>query len=389
MFYTHGTFVVAIVRETDWSRGQVQFGFTIMSLMAIITAPTIGWLVDRFGARIVALTSLFGFLLGCAVLAMTGTSIFSYYVGWVLLAILAAGTLPITWTSVINEWFVENRGLALGLTLSGTGIAASLAPAYASGLITDYGWRSAYLLLALSVLAIGLPVVYLFFRSPESTEQISSNPLNHGAESESGLSLSEALSGYHFWIIAFSIFCVAGSIAGLITNIVPLLTDRNFSVAEASGFTGLIGVSVITGRLLIGYLIDRFWAPLIAAIFLSTPGIGALLLIGSSLEPLWISVSVILIGLAAGAEVDLFAYLTSRYFGLKRYGSIYGVVFMVFSVSAGLAPAVFGFSFDLYGSYDLIFPIAAVLSIIGGLAMLLLGAYPDFETKSVNQLPSS
>jgi OFA family oxalate/formate antiporter-like MFS transporter len=100
-------------------------------------------------------------------------------------------------------------------------------------------------------------------------------------------------------------------------------------------------------------------------------------------------VSVILIGLAAGAEVDLFAYLTSRYFGLKRYGSIYGVVFMVFSVSAGLAPAVFGLSFDLYGSYDLIFPIAAVLSIIGGLAMLLLGAYPDFEAKTVNQLSSS
>jgi MFS family permease len=88
--------------------------------------------------------------------------------------------------------------------------------------------------------------------------------------------------------------------------------------------------------------------------------------------------------LAAGAEIDLFAYLSSRYFGLKNYGVIYGIIFMIFSVSAGIAPAVFGFSFDRYGSYDFIFSVAAILSLMGGLSMLLLGAYPQFDLSADN-----
>jgi MFS family permease len=172
---------------------------------------------------------------------------------------------------------------------------------------------------------------------------------------------------------------VAGSISGLITNVVPLLIDKGITVKEASAFAGLIGISVIIGRLGIGYLVDRIWAPFIAALFLSMPALGALLLMGAALETSMISLSIILIGLAAGAEIDLVAYLSSRYFGLKSYGKIYGVLLMVFSVSAGLAPTVFGMSFDHYGNYGVILPIAALLSFVGGALMLFLGAYPQFD----------
>jgi|TARA_B110000305_G_scaffold55250_1_gene61013 MFS family permease len=377
LFYTHGIFVVSISNDMNWSRGAVQFGFTLMSLMTLVTAPTVGWLTDKYGARIVALTSLVGMMIGCVALSLTGDTITSYYMGWILVAILGAGTLPITWTSVINHWFTKNRGLALGITLSGTGIAASIAPAYASWLIAIFDWRSAYLLLGATAIAIALPIVYVFFHSPTTP----SDNKTGGQSSliETGLTLRAALSSYKFWILAVSIFCVAGSISGLITNVVPLLIDKGITVKEASAFAGLIGISVIIGRLGIGYLVDRIWAPFIAALFLSMPALGALLLMGAALETSMISLSIILIGLAAGAEIDLVAYLSSRYFGLKSYGKIYGVLLMVFSVSAGLAPTVFGMSFDHYGNYGVILPIAALLSFVGGALMLFLGAYPQFD----------
>ena len=385
MFYTHGTFVVAISENTEWSRGEIQFAFTIMSLMALFTAPSIGWMVDRFGPRSVALLSLVGFFIGCLMLSLTGTSLIYYYAGWAVLAVLGAGTLPITWTTLINQWFTINRGLALGITLSGTGIAASVAPSYASWLITQYDWQTAYLLLGATSTAIALPIVYLFFHYPTAATKTNYTQGNTLPDlSEIGLSLKEVVSGYKFWILSISIICVSASIAGLITNIVPLLTDKSLSVIEASRYAGLIGISVIIGRLGIGYLIDRIWAPMIAAIFLSLPAIGAMMLVSIELQPLLLSISIILIGLAAGAEVDLFAYLSSRYFGLKNYGVIYGIVFMIFSVSAGIAPAVFGFSFDRYGSYDFIFSVAAILSLTGGLLMLLLGAYPKFDLSADN-----
>jgi MFS family permease len=363
LFYTHGIFVVSISNDMNWSRGAVQFGFTLMSLMTLVTAPTVGWLTDKYGARIVALTSLVGMLIGCLALSLTGDTITSYYIGWIIVAILGAGTLPITWTSVINHWFTKNRGLALGITLSGTGIAASIAPAY--------------LLLGATAIAIALPIVYVFFHSPNTP----SDNKTGGQSSliETGLTLRAALSSYKFWILAVSIFCVAGSISGLITNVVPLLIDKGITVKEASAFAGLIGISVIIGRLGIGYLVDIIWAPFIAALFLGMPALGAVLLMGATLETSMISLSIILIGLAAGAEIDLVAYLSSRYFGLKSYGKIYGVLLMVFSVSAGLAPTVFGMSFDHYGNYGVILPIAALLSFVGGALMLFLGAYPQFD----------
>jgi len=114
VFYTHGVFAVPIAESTGWQRGAVQFAFTLMSLLAIVTAPVVGSLIDRVGARRVALTSIFGFLVGLSLLAIASASLPLYYAAFMGMAILGAGTLPVTWTSVVNQWFSHNRGLALG-----------------------------------------------------------------------------------------------------------------------------------------------------------------------------------------------------------------------------------------------------------------------------------
>ena len=195
----------------------------------------------------------------------------------------------------------------------------------------------------------------------------------------SGVSLKEALVGYRFWVLAIGILLVAISISGVITNLVPLLTDRGLSVSQAASYAGLIGLSVIGGRVIAGFLMDHLWAPLIAAIFLGMPCLAAVLLTGESLTPLTISLSVLIIGLAAGAELDLMAFLVSRYFGLKNYGGLYGGIYIFFSLGAGLAPALFGLAFDSFGNYQMTLNVVAVTSLMGAALMLTLGRYPKFN----------
>lgn len=381
VFYTHGIFAVPIVESTGWQRGQVQFAFTLMSLMAVVTAPAIGAVIDRVGPRRVALISVFTFFLGFSLLALTGASLLGYYAAFLAMAVLGAGTLPVTWTSVVNQWFHRNRGLALGIALSGTGIAATIAPAYAGWLIARTGWQSAYFWLALTTTIIALPFVVMFFRSPQSPggDEGDTDQAPAAANLHAGIEFSEALRGYRLWILCLSVFLVAGSVAGMITSFVAQLTDKGFALADAAAFASVIGISVISGRLLAGVLVDRLWAPAVAAVLLACPAVAAVALDSVALTPMVATFCAALIGLAAGAELDLMAFLSSRYFGLRRYASIYAVTFVFFSISAGLAPAFFGWIYDYYGSYSLALRVVAGACAVGAVAMLTLGPYPDFS----------
>ncbi|MFK7830466.1 MAG: MFS transporter [Congregibacter sp.] len=380
VFYTHGVFAVPITASTGWLRSEVQFAFTLMSLMAVVTAPAVGWAIDKVGARRVALWSIPCFFIGYALLSLTGASLMGYYAAFLAMAVLGAGTLPVTWTTVVNQWFSSNRGLALGIALTGTGIAASVAPAYAGWLIAQYGWQAAYLWLAATVSVIAMPAVALFFRSPARTdsdlEQAELTAL--AATISAGSSVAEALRSYRLWVLCFAVFLVAGSVAGLITSFVSQLTDKGFSLPDAAGFASVIGISVVSGRLVAGVLVDRMWAPAVAAVLLACPAVAALVL---DMVPVTSTIAIVcaaLIGLAAGAELDLMAFLASRYFGLRRYGSIYAIVFVFFSVAAGLTPAAFGLVYDWSGSYSLALRGAACACIVGALGMLTLGPYPHF-----------
>lgn len=393
VFYTHGVFAVPIAEATGWQRSQIQFAFTLMSLMAIVTAPTVGFLVDRYGARSVGLYGIAGFAATFACLSFGADSIGLYQMLFVVLAVGGAGTLPTTWTAVINLWFHKNRALALGIALTGTGIAATIAPAYAGWLIGRFGWEQAYLWLAASVLVVALPSVFFLFKEPRADSlansradsNIKAQPSGREAVSRlPGVEFSEALRSYRLWILCASIALVAGSVSGLITSYVAHLTDAGVTFDEAVGFASVMGACIISGRLLAGFLADRIWAPAVAAALLLCPTGAALAL---DLLPISAGValaSAALIGVAAGAEVDLLAYLTSRYFGLKRYGSIYGLGFVCFSVSAGLAPAAFGLIYDVQGSYTVALRAAAIACAIGAVLLLALGPYPVFLDRDVS-----
>ena len=376
-FYTHGVFVSSISLDTGWSRGDIQLGVSIMILMAIITAPLVGILVDRYGARIIGLISIPLYGISMSFFFLIDTQLSTYYLVWGLMSIIAAGTLPVTWTRVTNAWFDRNRGFALGLTLAGTGVAATFGPTYVNWLIDQFGWRLAYLYLAGTITFISFPSVYFLFKEPKTN--LNNNNEITDRKIEVGILFSDAIKNYRFWAIGIGLVLAAAGISGLITNSIPMLMDKGFTRIQAAQFAGLIGLSVITGRLVVGLLLDHFWAPMIAAIFLSAPLLSAYIL-GSTLESsIYISASMIIIGLAAGAELDLLAFLVSRYFGLFDYGKLYGALYIFFSIGAGLAPFAFGKSFDIYGNYSLVLSIVSATSFASGILMLILGKYPKFE----------
>jgi len=379
VFYTHGIFVVPITEEMGWSRGATLFAFSFVMMSAAITAPFIGIIIDKYGARRLALFGLFALGFSFAGLSLTTDNILTYYALWIFMALIAAGTFPVTWTRAVNTWFDRRRGLALGLTMMGTGIAALLGPLFAAKLIDAFGWREAYLTIGATLLVVSFPIAYAVFRERDAV----ANDAPQNSPIANDVELRQALAGKTFWILGFGLLFVCFGVAGLIVNLVPLLTDKGLPRSEAAGFAGLIGINVIIGRLVVGYLIDKFWAPFIAFLFLILPSISCILLAVDQPTAVGITIASLLIGLAAGAELDVMAFLISRYFGIKNYGQLYGGLYIFFAVGSGAAPALFGLWYDIAGNYATILYGTAVLFVAGSSMLLLMGPYPNLEEEMI------
>lgn len=373
-FYTIGVFATSLEAEFGWTRAQVMLSTFFMMLANLVAGWAVGLMVDRLGVRTVALVGQVGLAIGMCLLGLVTGSLWTQYLAWFLMAFFALGTLPVTWTRGIATWFDKGRGLAMGLALMGTGLAGYMLTKFTPTLIDQLGWRQAYFALGLLVPVIAMPLVIGWFREkPSATGDVPRK------EDLPGFSVKQVLKNYRFWLMMVAFACVSFGVGGLLPNLVPLLESKDLSKADAAGYAALIGVAVIGGRVVAGWMLDRIWAPLVALIFLSVPAAACFFLTGDVTSGTLIGLSAVLIGLSAGAEFDLIAYMCTRYFGLKNYGLIYALQYMSFGLFSGLAPAVFGNVYDKNGTYDPVLGVTALLFIIGPVLLLGLGRYADFE----------
>jgi len=383
-FYTNGVFVQPLSQEFGWSVSAIQGGILIMLMGSLFMSPVIGWIADKYGVRNLVLASILAFGLALASMSQINANIKSYYLGWALMAVGGSATLAITWGRAINTWFFKHRGLALGLALMGSGITGMIAPFATTALIEAYGWRTAYLVLAALPLFVALPLAYFFFFEATDAAKkrgVSVAEVAPGASGQmaAGLTPLQALGDWRFWLMGIAFFGISIGVGGIIPNTVKLLISQGYDGKAAALIAGLIGLFVIIGRVVSGFLIDRFWAPLVAFCFLSVPAVACLILAHGGMGLLATGLAVALIGLAAGAEFDLIAYMVSRYFGLKRFGAIYGMMFAFFALGSGAGPVIFGRVYDTAQSYAPILYIAAVLFALGAAMLLFLGKYPEFK----------
>jgi MFS family permease len=371
-----------IRKEFGWDFASISAGITIFGIIASLLAPVYGGLADRFGVRPVALTSLFVFGVVFGSFYFMPGSIMGYWVFWAVLGAIGIGSTPVTWSRAISLWFNRNRGLALGIMLLGTSLAALVVPQIAQRAIAAGGWRMAFPFVALLPILIALPIGLLWFREPRPEERPAGVT---GADGKvTGILLSRAIRSYRFWVLLSSIVMIAFAYGGAHIHIAQIVSLHGFSAQVAASVLGVVAIGILASRLIVGFLFDRFWAPGVAFPALLLPAIACWLLMGTGTSLPLVMIGAFLLGFAAGTESDVIAFLAAKYFGMAHYGRIYGALYMPFGIGSAVSPIIYGIVRDRTGGYDPILLVSMVLFAAGGALLLTLGRYPDAygETES-------
>jgi MFS family permease len=373
--FSSGVFLKPVSGEFGWDRATMTGAAGLSTLFSAVCVPIVGIMIDRWGIKRVMLPILALYGLSIAALSLTPASVAIFTMLYVFMGIAGAGQGPLPYVKSISAWFDARRGLALGIAMAGVGIGVFIVPQVVRVLIQDYGWRIAYIGLGALMFLVAFPSMALLVREPEEGFARRRVRLAQAVDVVlPGLSVREVLMGSRFWLLALSVLCVSTVVNGFGVHIVPLLTDRGLSPAVATSMLGVFGLGTLGGRLLSGYLVDRFFAPYIAAVFflLGAVGIGLITSGAGGAVPTF---GIVLLGIAAGTEIDMLGYLSSRYFGLRHFGQLYGYIFAVFSAGAALGPYVLGVCFDRFHSYnDALFGYVGLLVLASGL-IVSLGAY--------------
>ena len=370
-----GVFFLPLEKTFGWTRGQVSMASLCMVTGAIITAPFIGRICDRVPVRKIGIFSLVFLGIGLLLMTQINGNIMTFYGGLLVLSLLGSGTTPTVWTRGVSTWFDKKRGAALGMTLAGTGLASMFVPPFVGKLIADYDWRAGYVGLSILAFAAIIPVALFFRDKPGPAAGVA--PI-----AKIGMDTKDVLRTRQFWQLAIGNCLVTAGTASMITHLVPLLRGAQFELPVALATASLMGFCIILGRLLMGYLVDRFHAPYVAAAFICGPCIAVLLLMGTPTSVLQIQIAAVLIGLTAGSEVDVLAYIVGRFFGLKNYGELYGYQFIFFELAVGFGPLLVGRSFDATGNYDAAMIALSCVFALGGLLMGTLGRPPQAQVQA-------
>ncbi|MBY0511703.1 MAG: MFS transporter [Rhodospirillaceae bacterium] len=362
--FTLGVFAKPLSDAFGWSQGEIQTSIVFITIATMGLSWVVAWAAERFGARRVTVTCQIGLALGFIFLSLAPNNLAVWYALWMVLAVLGIGTVPVIWTYGVTTWFDKGRGLALSITLTGMGFTALAAPPLLTMAIDLVGWRGAYVALAAMVLLVALPANLLLFsvREPVKVKAVSA-PVAFKANR-------------NFWILLVSTIAAGFGIGGMMPNVVPILLQRGLTPYEAAAYASTLGLCVIFGRIGSGYLLDRIRAPIVAFIFLSLAALACLALSSDAIVGWPIVVAVGLIGFATGTEGDLMAYLTSRTFDHVLYNKVYALIWSGFALTAGTSAPIFGYVYDLSGSYNAILYVSAALLIVSPILLFALGRTP-------------
>nr|WP_315243032.1 MFS transporter [uncultured Albidiferax sp.] len=375
LIYSLGTLVVPLEQALHWSRADLQIAVSFLAAGGAISVNLVGWLNQRFGMRFVSGVSMLAVVLAFASLTQMQGSIGWMYLGYFVLPFIGLGTTPVTWTHIVALHFQKHRGLALSIVLCGTGFTAALLPSALAWAMARWGWQAGYLTLAALPLLLWLSMAW---RRLPARAVATGLPTPLAAAAVTGMPFAQALRDRRFWVCNIGLGLVVSAIYGMATNTVPLLRDIGLTAAEAGGVFGVFGVALIVGRIGVGTLIDRLWAPGVAAIALALPAIGCLLFLAAdaSTPVALLLVATALVGVGSGAEFDIAAYLVSRYFGLRDYGRLFGLHLCVVTLGSTVAPFVFAGLLRSTGGYSAMLLVCAACCVVGPLLLLTLGRYP-------------
>ena len=368
--YTFGLFLKPLAASFGWHREATSAGFSIAALTLAAASPGLGFLLDRYNPRRIILPCIAVFSACYVSLALLTPHLSHFYLTFFAIGLVGNGTAYIGYSRAISTWFNLRRGFALSIMLAGSALGAMLLPVLAQAVITHLGWRAAYLTLGLLAFAVGFPLTAAFVRERPRVQQ------GDDVSQEHGEPVSKALSTPAFWIIAATVCLYAISVNGAIAHLSALLTDRGVSAAGAAWSVSIIGATSLVGRLLTGLFLDRFFGPRVSQVMLLMTVLGIVLLsVASSLTAGLVAAG--FIGFSMGSEGDITPYLLGRYYGLKRFSTLYALTWTAYAIGGAAGPIFVGRVFDTLGSYR---PITMqLLALPALLPCLLMFALPRYQ----------
>jgi len=360
-----GFFVKPLAEAFGWTRGQLSMTSAAI-LSTSLLLPAVGALADRWGVRPLILVGTIAFA-ACylAFAGMTGAY-------WQYLAILGVigliggpVTAPFVFARPVVVAFARSRGLALALTMSGVPLLSFVVLPVIQRVLQAEGWRAAFLAMAPATLAIGLAAYALVGRGAAACEP--------APRAQQGDGLRVALRDPRFWLLAAAMATANVSVGAFLTSLQPLLSDKGVPGPTAAMLGVWQASAVVVGRLVFGILLDRFWPPAVALVALGAPAVGLCVFLSSGPDVAWLAVAIGLIATAIGAEGEILGFFTARYFGLRAFGSVFGVLGLVYGVSVASGGLLSGFMFDAFGDYDRVLAAGAVLAAFSAVAILATG----------------
>ncbi len=384
LFNTGTVYFKALAEDLSLGRGQLSAMFSLGFVIAGMGGPVWGRVVDKKGPRAAFVPAAVGTGIACAMLggASGFASLCSVYA---LLTFSSAGISLIPISVLVSNWFVENRGRAIGVAYTGEGFGALIMVPAAAALIAALGWRMAYVVSGVAVAALVTPVAFWMSNRPQDVGLLpdgadpSSSPAASDARAVAGgrqheargLSRGAALRTGAFWVVAIAWFTAMMPLAAVSIHQVPFLTDAGLSLESAALVAGGVGGAGIIGRLGYGLLSDRYPIRRVYA--------SCYLLMGAGVAALWMSAQlgaialilyVGLFGIAVGGAFALAGLLVAVLFGDNALGELFGFLGLAATLGGALGGTAAGVLFDRFGTYDEVFAACIGLCLLATVLML-------------------
>jgi MFS family permease len=372
--FTYGIFFKPLLNEFGWSRAMISGASSTTMLFVGLMGIVSGRLNDRFGPRNIMVVS--GLFLGGGYLLMSLLQApWQLYLFYGVIVGTGMASHDVVTLSTVARWFVRRRGMMTGVVKMGTGAGQLMVPLIATALLAVYGWRSTYLIIGAGALVLFVLISLLFRRNPQQMGLLPDGAESMGSapsdSAEQGLSLREVTRTRQFWTICLAYFSSIYCLLTIIIHIVPHVTDIGISEASAAGVLSTIGGVSMAGRFVMGTASDRIGSK-------RTWIICFIILIASFLwlqiaRELWMFyLFAVVYGFAHGGFFVVIPPMAAELFGTRAHGVIFGIIYFVGTSGGALGPVLAGYLFDITQSYQIVFLVLLILSVVGLILVLTL-----------------
>ena len=374
VFFGFTAFIGPIENSFGWSRAAVTFSSSIRGMESGLLAPFAGRLVDRYGPRrLIAIGSIIVAI--SLVMLSQINSLWMFYLSFVVLALgMSTCTLTVPMSAVAN-WFHKKLGIASAFAIIGFGLSGVLVPVI-ERLISSYGWRDTFLILAVGVLVVILPLSLVFRHKPQPYGYLpdgeqeplvpTSNEVTQKPPLEKTWKTREVLKNSVFWRITVAYICHMMLLSGIITHLMPYLESVGIERSAASFITMALALSTIGSRLGFGWLADRQERKTLSALGFAAMAIGIVLYLFVSSQAFWLLIPfLIFFSIGHGGNNALRAPMVVSYFGRANFGTVLGLVMGICSLGGVIAAPLAGLIWDDLGSYNLEWYIALGVAVVG------------------------